>query len=233
VLVITDLDVKNGDDGPANFAHFLASNRLALPPCPVARTPSGGLHLWLAMPPGTSIPGHTGILPGVDVKGDGGYVAAPPTHIMVHGIDRPGERAGGPVLLPYTWERGCPCQVPLAPPWYMQWIRLAPGTGSGSGLASGEPVPELAGLMATGILRGERNKTLHRLACSRYRRLGSGSAQVLDELRAVWLAGDQSGLSWHEVLATAESARGYIAEQECKDAQVLALASQWLERGRP
>ncbi len=44
----------------------------------IAKTPRG-YHIYLAMPPGQSIGNATGIIPGVDVRGDGGYVIAPPS----------------------------------------------------------------------------------------------------------------------------------------------------------
>jgi hypothetical protein len=76
-LAVIDLDVKNGDDGPRNFAGFLAQNGLELPAGPVTATPSGGFHLGLRWPWDAPCPGRLDILPGVDIKGCGGYVVAP------------------------------------------------------------------------------------------------------------------------------------------------------------
>jgi hypothetical protein len=208
-LAVIDLDVKHDDDGPDNFARFLAANGLQLPAAPWSRTPSGGFHLWLRTPPGVPVPERGRILPGVDVKGDGGYVVAPPSMLYKTPLDRPGEHDGGePVLIPYTWAEGwCPCRVPMAPPWLLPWLASAPPAGGGGSGGSGEAAPDLAELARTGIERGKRNKELHRLACSLYRRQGSTSPVVLEELRRVWEASDQAGLPWREVLVIAGSAR--------------------------
>lgn len=59
---------------------------------PIARTPRGGWHLWFTYPAGSKITVGTGIMPGVDFRGEGGYIIAPPS---VNG-DGKG----------YTWEKG-------------------------------------------------------------------------------------------------------------------------------
>lgn len=56
----------------------------ALPDSVVSLTQSDGVHLWLRLPPGVSI-GNKGSLPDhVDVRGQGGYVIAPPS-VMASG----------------------------------------------------------------------------------------------------------------------------------------------------
>lgn len=46
---------------------------------PIARTPRGGWHLWFRYPVGSKITVGTGIVPGVDFRGEGGYIIAPPS----------------------------------------------------------------------------------------------------------------------------------------------------------
>lgn len=46
---------------------------------PIARTPRGGWHLWFIYPVGSKITVGTGIMPGVDIRGEGGYAVAPPS----------------------------------------------------------------------------------------------------------------------------------------------------------
>ena len=114
-LLVIDVDVKGDADGEAWLARWemeeAAEGRM-LPEAPVAWTPSGGSHIYLLLPEGVTVPDHIGWLPGVDVKGDGGWVAAPPT---------PG----------YRWFRER--DVPEAPGWLLDDIRSAPRTGSGMG----------------------------------------------------------------------------------------------------
>ena len=87
-LAVVDLDVKGGQDGHGNFAAFLAQNGLELPPgTPWDETPSGGYHGLLRTPPGARVPERPGILPGVDVKGCGGYIVVPPSLLNMHSYD--------------------------------------------------------------------------------------------------------------------------------------------------
>jgi putative DNA primase/helicase len=79
-LAVVDLDVKHGVNGGESFQKFLWDWRLEWPDkwhsssIPMVTTPSGGAHLYLRVPEGARVPDRPGILPGVDVKGDGGYV---------------------------------------------------------------------------------------------------------------------------------------------------------------
>jgi len=71
VLVI-DCDTREGFEA----IQKLLPDALLLP---IARTPRGGWHLWFIYPAGGKITVGTGIIPGVDFRGDGGYVIAPPS----------------------------------------------------------------------------------------------------------------------------------------------------------
>ncbi len=164
------------------------------------------------------VPERPGILPGVDVKGDGGLVVAPPSMAMISGLARPDEPGGSPpVPVPYSWL-GCPCQAPPAPSWIPQWLASAPSApGGGSAALAAATDPDLDQLTRTGIPRGQRNSVLYRLACSRMRAHHGNTAAVLEDLRAVWQAGDTDGLGWGEVLVIAESARKFIGAQIVKE----------------
>jgi hypothetical protein len=98
--VVLDIDVK---DGGANGYDTLDELGFAiLPETPMVHTASGGLHLHFAAPPGglrnTNGARGRGIGPGLDWRGDGGYVIAP----------SPGSG--------YTWD----------PIWNLQSVELAP-----------------------------------------------------------------------------------------------------------
>lgn len=76
-IVVVDVDPRHGGhDGMRD-----ASGRLGnLPPTTRVGTPSGGYHLWCRLPEGVEVRNSAGkIAPGVDVRGDGGYVVCPPT----------------------------------------------------------------------------------------------------------------------------------------------------------
>ena len=46
---------------------------------PVARTPRGGWHLYFIFPAGSKLTIGAGVIPGVDFRGNGGYIIAPPS----------------------------------------------------------------------------------------------------------------------------------------------------------
>jgi len=82
-LVVADIDPAKG--GMASLADLV--ERGMCPPTRFLRTGSGGWHLYYRHPghhlqiPST----NSKIAPGIDIKADGGYVAAPPS---VHPITR-------------------------------------------------------------------------------------------------------------------------------------------------
>jgi hypothetical protein len=112
------------------------------------RTGGGGTHFYIKHPGGL-VPCSAGRLgPGLDVKGDGGYVVAPPS---IHCSGQPyrwerSDRAGGAPLAP-------------APTWLLDLIRN-PAVGQ----SSPRPANEWVELIRGPIVRGARNDTLVRLA---------------------------------------------------------------------
>jgi hypothetical protein len=194
-LLVIDLDLKHGAHGPSEFQGFMDAWSLPLPPgIPTVVTPSGGYHLWLRVPeriaPDGSrwpmpVPARKGILPAVDIQGDGNYVVAPPSRAWLDSSE------GDRVLLPYRWAGdSCPCSPPLAPPWIFDWISRAPATGASVPGGSDEGSPDVELARAQGLRPGSRNVTLHRIACSLYRKYGTGPdgaeavRTVIDEVLA-------------------------------------------------
>ena len=221
-LLVVDLDVKSGANGTISLMNMLAASQLSLPSVPAVMTPSGGWHLWFALPGGTEAPTRIGILPGVDVKCADGYVAAPPTRIFAEGLDRPGEHGGGGVLLPYRWFGRCPCVLPEAPSWLLDWITSAPPTRAELSGHGGDRV-DLAGLERTGLAPGERNIQVHRIACSLYREYGThaaADAAVRNRIARVLAATDTRGLTEGEVSRAIASARRFV--QRSSEAEAAA-----------
>ncbi|SCY80879.1 DUF3987 domain-containing protein [Paracoccus tibetensis] len=88
---VVDLDTADGHgvDGLGGFA--LMADAFGLPDTVTAGTPSGGRHLYFQCPDDVRIYNSQGaVLPGVDVRGEGGMVLAPPSV-------KPG------VSAPYRW----------------------------------------------------------------------------------------------------------------------------------
>ena len=177
-VVVADLDTKHGEDGPGTFARFLTANGLALPPgLPAGRSPTGGMHLWMGWPRHWGpCPRRIGLLPGVDVIGDDSYVLAPPSlpaHLRQRRPRRRARRADPP---PLYVGAGLPLPAAgRAAGWFGEWISTAVATGLPRGTA-GVPgdVVDAEKIMANGAETGKRNVTLHSLACSRFRKHGTG-----------------------------------------------------------
>lgn len=74
---VLDVDVKK-EDGFASLRK-LDQELGGLPETLKAKSGSGGLHLYFRYEQGSRIPSRTGVLPGLDVRGDGGYIVAPPS----------------------------------------------------------------------------------------------------------------------------------------------------------
>jgi hypothetical protein len=225
-LACVDLDVKHRENGPANFDAFLQANNLQVPRDVRAMTPSGGYHIWLRTPPGWTVPTRHGLLPGVDIQGQDSYVAAWPSHVLVS-MDR------AQVNLPYSWVRGCPCSVPMAPDWFLAWIERAPATGTAHGGGSGEPVPDIGELAQTGLPVGERHHTLLQVANSLFARYGTdqaGQAAVRAAIGMVLDATDCRGFGRPEIEAVLGDARGFISGRRQAEREALQDAGlrAWL-----
>jgi len=75
-LVAVDIDIRPDHDGSA----WLEEHRYALPETRTHKTRSGGLHLLFRAPADVEIRNSASrIAPGVDVRGEGGYVILPPS----------------------------------------------------------------------------------------------------------------------------------------------------------
>lgn len=76
-LVVLDVDAKNGglESLDALFKEY--ADKLPEAGTPVVRTGGGGLHFYFSTE--KELRNRTGVRPGIDIRGDGGYVVAPPS----------------------------------------------------------------------------------------------------------------------------------------------------------
>jgi hypothetical protein len=74
-LIVLDVDAYHGG---ADSLAALESQYGALPATLESRTGGGGRHLYFSHP-GAALTNRTGIRPGLDLRGDGGCVVAPPS----------------------------------------------------------------------------------------------------------------------------------------------------------
>jgi putative DNA primase/helicase len=151
-LVVVDVDLKH--DGPANLADLEATYE-PLPETVEVVTGSGGRHVLFAHPGGIIHNSVSTIGAGLDIRGDGGYIVAPPS------LHASGRR--------YEWEiLHHPDDTPLAP--LPEWL-LAVIKAAETSPTKRSPVPDGP------ILEGARNDTLFRLACA-MRRQGASEAAI-------------------------------------------------------
>lgn len=160
-LAIVDVDVKAG--GRASLVGLRAGR--PLPFTLQAYTGGGGVHLYYCQPAGLRVPNTVGRLPnidgplpGIDLRGDGGYVVAPPS---VHASGRryrwASRQPDAPAPLPHwLW----PSPPPPAPAFHACAPR--PEGASPYGMAALDAETEAV----RRLVEGQRNDGLNRAAFS-------------------------------------------------------------------
>lgn len=192
MLLVVDVDPRNG--GQVDHA--------IMPPTAAVATGGGGWHLYYRHP-GTrtlaALPGHKG----VDLKGDGGYVTAPPS---VHpDTGKPYRWAGDwPVNeMPPALRAAVTAPLPAAapPPLARQPATTAPG-----GISN--PAALLAANLAT-IARapeGRRRVTLYGAARGIARMVNAGTITPADAIAALTAAGEKAAQTPRDIRAAINGA---------------------------
>lgn len=175
--LVLDLDTEDA------LQRLKAEDR-PLPATARART-ARGYHLWYRTP--SPVRNRVAVLPGVDVRGLGGYVVVPPS---VH-----------PSGARYEWEEPLKrSTVAEAPAWLLSLLSEAPGSQGGATKRNWlqvitEPVPE-----------GRRNQTLAEVCGFLFRHL---RAEIAAELALCWARVRlQPPLPEAEILRTVNSIAG-------------------------
>jgi hypothetical protein len=190
-LIGLDLDVKHGADGVSALRALAETHRFALPATVTVLTPSGGRHLWLSAP--GPVPNSAGRLaPGIDVRGEGGYVVGPGSRTV----------AGRYALAPGTADH----PLAAAPAALLGLAAPPPPHGQQPRHAAGprHPAEKRAAALVRFVLdshEGERNGRLFWAACRAYD-AGLGDALA----PALVTAAVHIGLSEREAAATVASA---------------------------
>ena len=137
-LVVLDIDPEH--DGEGSLAGLIQEHG-PLPRTIEATTGGGGRHLYFSHPGGL-VRNKVGLAPGIDLRGDGGCVVAPPS---IHASGKS-----------YRWLSGhAPGQIPLAamPAWLVRLVTAGhqrPGHG----------IDYWRDLVRQGVPEGERNNTI-------------------------------------------------------------------------
>lgn len=134
-LVVLDVDPKHGGE---DSLERLARDHGALPDTVEAVTGGGGRHLYFRHPR-AEVGNRVGLRPGLDVKGDGGYVVAPPS------LHPSGRR--------YAWRSGR-SPADLAPAPMPLWLLDPHSARPGRSLA------DWRALLREGVAEGRRNSTV-------------------------------------------------------------------------
>jgi len=139
-IVVLDLDPKHG---AMASVEQLERQHGRLPKTVSAVSGGGGWHLYFAHP-GSVVRNRVGLAPGVDLRGDGGLIVAPPS---IH-----------PSGAPYRWQNP-PGSCALAP--LPDWLR---GTRVGPTQRVGRPPEHWRQVVNQGVAEGKRNNTVASLA---------------------------------------------------------------------
>jgi hypothetical protein len=181
-LLVVDIDPSH--DGDTSLAD-LERQYAPIPDTPRGLTGGGGggVHYYFTIV--QTVGNRVGLAPGIDVRGDGGYVVAPPS------LHASGRR--------YAWELGAsPNDVPLAPVpcWLLERLRA----GAADRLSI-DGVPLV-------IHEGERNHRLYQFACL-LRRYGLGERAIRECLRVINREHAAPPLPEGDIPAIAKSAGRY------------------------
>lgn len=166
--VVLDVDPRHGGDASLDA---LEAEHGPLPPTTRALTGGGGRHILFRAPTGVEIRNsagdHGGLAPGLDVRGAGGYIVAPPSR-----------HASGRF---YAWSVDHhPDEVPPAP--MPGWLVAALSRPAGDG--SARDPSEWRRLVAEGVADGGRNVAVSKLTGHLLRRYVD--PEVAHELVQAW-----------------------------------------------
>ena len=192
---VADIDSAEGWHG---LTHLLGGE---LPPGPRVRTGGGGWHLWFR-PMGFG--NRVGLLPGLDWRGVGGYVVAPPSRHVRGGdyrwVRRPGDPLPvGPAALRDLIE-GPP---PPAHPASTRWATAQRVIAHPDRYAEAALTAEFERVASAPV--GTRNDTLNRAAFALGRLVGAGLLDQGDVVRELDAAARRCGLGRSEIRRTIRS----------------------------
>lgn len=200
-VVVVDVDVHGPHDGRAAYRRATDAG-LVDGAGLLVRTPTGGAHVYFPATPGREQRSWQAATAGVDFRGDGGYIIAPPSRRIIDGSVRRYEVADIAAHSVGTVDaarlRDFLDPRPVAPP------RASSG--------SMDMESERLAAWVAGRGEGERNRGLFWAAC----RLAENGVSPADALDALGAAAQSAGLGDREITTTIRSA--YRATQPASDA---------------
>lgn len=203
-VVVVDVDVHGPTDGRLAWRRA-ADAGLVSGAGLLVRTPAGGTHAYFPATPGTEQRSWQAAAAGVDFRGDGGYIIAPPSQRLIEGSVkryRIADITAHPV-------------GPVDAGRLRDFLDPRPVAPAGARASGGEVAVDAERLAAwvSGRGEGERNRSLFWAAC----RLAENGTPPADALDALGAAAQSAGLSDREITTTVRSA--YRATQSVPEAR--------------
>lgn len=78
-IFVIDVDIKNGIDGVAELKRLIKNNDLVIPKTTIAKSGSGGYHLYFRNSNGKKVTCSDGGKLGIDVRGERAHIVVPPS----------------------------------------------------------------------------------------------------------------------------------------------------------
>ena len=186
--VVLDLDAPGEAHTADGIAAFVAvQDDRALPPHPVVRTRSGGEHHYFSAATARPVRNRASkIAPGIDQRGQGGYVVVPPSP----GYSRVND----------VWP-------PPPPPAWLLDLMAPPPPPVRRYMGVPKPMQSFAALVrfAATATEGERNSRAYWAACRIGQAVAQGHIGQAAAIAMIAQAGQHAGLSEREATLTAAS----------------------------
>jgi archaellum biogenesis ATPase FlaH len=187
-ILVVDIDAHKG--GLSSWEDLQAMHG-RFPDTPTVLTPSGGNHLYLKYPRGYDIRNSaSAIAPGIDIRGNGGQVVAPPSVYL---------NPETSTLAAYRWELSSSIfdlEFAEVPQWLLTMLVAKDQQRASTPFVLPETIPE-----------GSRNSTLFSFACA-MRAKGCTEPEILSALRTLNQSRG-SRLDEKEVVSIAHGAMRY------------------------
>lgn len=202
-LAVVDIDNEEGKEAIQQYI----PDSLVMP---VAITAGGGQHLYFRMPPDVDLKNNSRLVPGCDLRAEGGYVIAPPSKITKGA---------------YRWLEGCKpgkLAIPVLPQLYLSHV-LMPLNKKDSLYYNNLSYRENVTLSVTLFENGRRDNDLFHIAnvLSKGGMPESEILQVLETIAKSW--GEEHKKEWFE-----DKIKSAIKRKEHREINLTREVETWV-----
>jgi putative DNA primase/helicase len=148
---VIDIDMKRGINGWESIIEAFGEPLFGEHDL-CAKSPSGGYHLYYQWDPSIPISVAANVLPGVDIRGETGFIMAPPSSVRIDGQER---------FYRYNDENNV---IPEAPEWARMLAESTLAEKTSGPIAHGSSRFDVREVME-GVGEGNRDNALFRYAC--------------------------------------------------------------------